>query len=460
MKFKKKNKKQAGVALMMVLSSIAMLTTLVVEFAYNSHVTSTMASNNLNRLQAHYLARSAMSFAKLQVQIEKDIRKQLKNYAKYLSGVIGSEPVCKILPFSTGLLRGGLGDIEGEADTDQVKDELEASPEGTEDSAGEGEELEFEGILQAAAAGDFLSFDGDFSVNCDVEDKKINLNYFSQLNPESEVNEDTQVNAYESHKRLVESLLAGTDYEPYFEDDPSLRRTLVNNISDWVDTNNLVDESPGFQGGYEDQKYSDLSYSVKNGKYSTVRELLMVSGMTDDIYKLLAPNVTIYGDDKINICLAEDPMIKAFVVRYSNTTPDVDPIAPDNDELLDEIIAAVRQVCLTPVPKANEVANAIREKMGLEAESATVGSNPGKGKGKTTGKKTTAKTNPNDGSQQGNIAGAQAPKALTQQISVESRYYSFDLTGSAGDIILNIKAVLNTEDADPTKWPLLYYRVE
>ena len=65
---------ESGVALLMVLGSVAILTTMVVEFAYNSHIAYTMTRNNLDRLKAYYLARSGMGFAKLQVKIEKDIR--------------------------------------------------------------------------------------------------------------------------------------------------------------------------------------------------------------------------------------------------------------------------------------------------------------------------------------------------------------------------------------------------
>jgi len=446
---KRHRKRQEGIALLMVLSTIALLTTLVVDFGYNSHIAYTMASNNRDRLQAYYLTRSALGFARLQVKIEKDIRSQLAKYAKYLEGVVGSEPICTLMPFSTGLLRGftdgaAEGGLEGGAE-----DSGETVPtEGVEEGAGGG--LQFEGIMAAAAASDFLSFEGDFSVSCYVEDSKMNLNYFRQLNPEEPIPEEEEVNDYERHKRLLESLLAGSAYNEFFEDTPEKRRELVNNIADWVDTNNLVDEQPGFQGGYEDQYYQDRSYTVKNGKMSTPGELLLIEGMSDDIYNKLYSNVTIYGDDKINVCLADDEMVKAFVVRYSNTTAEIDPILPDNDELLAEILDAVRQACLTPLPKANEVANAIRGILGLEPEAAV----------KETKSKSKTKTAKKDEDKEGDEEKKPVAKTLTEQIVTENRYYSFDLTGSAGDIILRVRAVLHVEDKDPEKWPLLFYKVQ
>ncbi len=439
---------------MMVLGSIVLLTAMVVEFAYNSHVTYTMAHNDLDRLKAYYLARSALGFAKLQVKIEKDIRKQLANYAKYLAGVVGSEPICKMMPFSTDLLRGVLGGglmapEEGAADEAGAGDEGEEPSEPSDD-------MSFEGIMAAAAAGDFLEFDGNFAVSCDVEDRKMNLNFFYGLAAEEPVDQETRVNSYESHKRLLESLLTGEDFEEYFEDEPEKRRKLVNNIADWVDTNTLVDESPGFQSGYEDRAYEEFGYKVKNGKFSTPGELLLVTGMTDEIYQKLSPNVTIYGDEKVNVCLADEEMVKAFVIRYSNTTEEVDPILPDNSELLDEIVAAVQQACLTPVPKALEVANAIRTVLNLPPETSSTAS---------TSTSSSSSSSSSQSTSQSGSAGTQTQtptvsKKLTEQISTENRFYSFDLTGSSGDIILNIKAILHTEDKDPNKWKMLFFRVQ
>jgi type II secretory pathway component PulK len=426
---------ERGVALLMVLTTITLLTGMIVEFAYNSHIAYSMSMNQLSRVKAYYLARSALGFARLQVQIEKDIRAQLARYANYLTGVVGSEPICKIMPFSTELFRATVSAGDGE-DSEASDDFDDSGDAGGEESS----ELSFGGILKAAAVGDFLNFDGDFSVSCGVEDGKLNLNYFRDLKPDEELAEGVEVNPYESHKRLIESLLATPDFQEFFEDDLTLRRKLVNNIADWVDANTQVDESPGFQAGYEDQVYTDFPYKTKNGKFSTTEEVLLVAGMHDLLFEKLAPNITIYGDDKINLCLAEDPAVKAFVIRHSNENPDLTPIYPDNDELLDKIVEVVRDACMTPSPQANQIANAIRTILGLPAEAL-----PKNSKSKKKNSKKTVKP---------------GPKTLTEQIVTEHRYYSFDLTGSSGDIILNIKAVLDVTDKDPKKWRYLYYRIQ
>jgi hypothetical protein len=244
--------------------------------------------------------------------------------------------------------------------------------------------------------------------------------------------------------------LVGGEFDKYFEEDPTARRKLVDNLADWIDKNNLVDEAVGFQGGYEDQRYQGGSYTVKNGKLSTPGEILLVAGIGDDIYQKLISNVTIYGDEKVNLCLANESMIKAFVIRYSNVTEEVDPILPDNEELLIEIVAAVQEACMTPNPKAHEVANAVLKVLNLPPEAATVASKEPPQPEKT-----------EESAQEGQVPKPTVvPTKLTEQISTENRFYSFDLTGSSGDIILNIKAVIHTEDRDPDKWKMLFYRIE
>lgn len=453
--------KENGAALLMVLGAIAFLTSLIVEFAYNSHIAYAMSRNNYNRLQAYYLARSALGFAKLQIKIESEIRSQIAQYSQYLAGVIGSEPLCKLMPFATEMLRGsaGLAETENEAEGLYQEEGEEAVP-GESPPPGAEKVDEFEGIMRAAAVGDFLSFEGDFSVACEVEDARFNLNYFRVLNPETPVPEGSKANAYEHHKLLLESLLSSPQYEKIFEDVPERRRRIVNQIADWVDKNTLVDESPGFQAGYEEQDYSDASYQVKNGKFSSIEEVMLIAGMDDNIFQNLKTNITVYGDNKVNLCLSDDEMIKAFVIRYSNSTPEMDPIYPDNEELLTQVIAAVRQACLTPTPQAVEVANAILTVLGRPVEAAQAP--------KTTTQSGTGqpeegdeeKTEEAEVKKEGETQPIPTPTTLTEQIVTQNRYYSFDLTGSAGEIILSIRAVLNTENKDPKKWPLLYYRIQ
>ena len=51
-------RKQSGVALMLVLAALVVLTTMAAEFAYNTNVSYHLALNERDRLKAQYLAQS------------------------------------------------------------------------------------------------------------------------------------------------------------------------------------------------------------------------------------------------------------------------------------------------------------------------------------------------------------------------------------------------------------------
>lgn len=50
--------------------------------------------------------------------------------------------------------------------------------------------------------------------------------------------------------------------------------------------------------------------------YRAAAEILLVSGMTQDVYRRLAPFVTVYGDDKLNVNLADPVVLWAYADAY------------------------------------------------------------------------------------------------------------------------------------------------
>ena len=74
--------------------------------------------------------------------------------------------------------------------------------------------------------------------------------------------------------------------------------TLVNHLTDWVDEDN---ESKN--GGDERSYYRDLDGDTipPNQPFKTLPELHMVEEMTDELYDVLEPNITIYGVAGINV---------------------------------------------------------------------------------------------------------------------------------------------------------------
>src|SRR3990167_10793033 len=68
---------QKGIALLMVLSTIAVLTVAMVELGTNSRINYRMAVHNKERVQAYYLAKSGLNFSKLILKYNKQAEKML-----------------------------------------------------------------------------------------------------------------------------------------------------------------------------------------------------------------------------------------------------------------------------------------------------------------------------------------------------------------------------------------------
>ena len=75
-------------------------------------------------------------------------------------------------------------------------------------------------------------------------------------------------------------------------------KEIANAIVDWRDTDIII--SPG---GAESNYYEGLKmpYECKNGEFQAIEELLLVKGMTPEIFSKLQNVITIYGEGKINI---------------------------------------------------------------------------------------------------------------------------------------------------------------
>jgi len=62
---------QRGVALLLVLTWIALAVALVSEFSYGTSVDAAQAANARDELRAHYLAKSAVNLSRLLIKIQK-----------------------------------------------------------------------------------------------------------------------------------------------------------------------------------------------------------------------------------------------------------------------------------------------------------------------------------------------------------------------------------------------------
>jgi len=404
---------QKGIALMIVLAAITLLTATATEFAYSTNVNYNLALNDKERLQAYFLAGSAIKLMELELKLEKQLRTNVANsqVGQMLSGNMAG-PLCQQFPLSTGLIRSMF--------MGQIPD----SEEGAEGVEEEGSPAAFVSGMQVEAAEEFLNFEGDFEGTCADESAKFNLNMFSGKDPAQEVM--SGYNSYDKSKQMLEALLSRPEYKKLFPEDSSDKlREISRNIADWIDTNDRMNELGGSSTGSENSLYPTgvSAYSVKNGKFLSLEEVYLVADVLDEWFNPIKNNFTVYGGDKVNVCIAPDEMVSAVITQYITSDSAITGINVNDKDRMKQFVDIVKQGCAGMKPNVNDIANSLKSALGLADN---------------------AKTTTN----------------FADLITTESRYYSLIGTGFVRDSVVKITAVLDTKESQPSRWKFVYWRVE
>ena len=398
--------------MMMVISAIMLLSMVALEFVFGSNVNYRIAVNEKERLQAHYLAESALNLMKVELKMDKQIKSAIASSPIAQGLPIDlSQPMCQQFPFSTELIRAFF--IGGEIP-------LMGGTEGDVKAEGEKKEDSSATVFEAETAQEFLSFEGDFNGECKNEESKFNLNYFANLDPAQE--SLSGLNQYDAYKFILTNFLKADRYKKLFED-PGKIEDAVRNIADWTDKNDVINTPGGTSQGAEVSLYKDeKAPRPRNTKFLSLDEVHLVDGVKDTWFMPLEDMFTIYGGNKINICMAEDDVIWALIIAYAGQKPDLPPIDSKNADLKKKFVDTVRFSCTGVQPQTSKIASDLDTALGIG------------GTGQTSG-------------------------GFASLITTENRYYSLKLTGQVGNTVVNIKTVLDTKDQDPKKWKMLYYKV-
>jgi general secretion pathway protein K len=132
------------------------------------------------------------------------------------------------------------------------------------------------------------------------EESKINVNH---LVSEKGLFDEVQ-------KKLWERLLK----QPRFGLTADQVNTIIHGVKDWIDQDSEV---TGIYGA-EDTAYLQRGYRCKNGPLNTIEELLLISGITKEIFygterrEGIQPYFTVFGSGQININTAPLPILLAL----------------------------------------------------------------------------------------------------------------------------------------------------
>jgi general secretion pathway protein K len=297
---------QRGVALIMVLGAITILTVILAEFQEEAGTEATAAIADRDALKAEFAARSAIQLARLLIASEPTIRTAIGPLLSLMMGGSGA-PQIPVWEYADQVL-GAFNDSDGAAAFNSLA-----------------------GV--DATKGKNLGMKGQsFEVTIIDEDSKLNLNTASR---------GDAITQQRLGLSLI-GLMTGDQYNPMFENRAADgqyadRATVCGAIVDWADGDeNFYGCDPrnaqNTGSASEDQAYSLLKvpYRRKNAPYDSLEELHLVRGVSDDFFATFVdPDptnprkrvMTVWGQGSVNVNSANAQTLLAVVCGAAVQNP-------------------------------------------------------------------------------------------------------------------------------------------
>jgi general secretion pathway protein K len=324
------SRKQRGVAMLIVLTWLALMISVIGEFTYGTSVDAAQAANARDELRAHYLARSSVSLSRLLIKIQQQfIDPVMGQVQKMLTSAMGSSTT------------NGTGGASGSGAPPTLGFSLRVTDyastlmgffSGSKDEvAGLGSLI---GIDTTNVKGLGLK-SGNFDAQITAEDGKIDINCGSG----GASDRSKQLVVY----RLLMGLMYSRRFDKLFSDADNtgnfaVRTDVARAIIDWADGDEQM-FSPEGGSNSEDYRYDSHAdhYRAHNNSYDTLEEVKMVRGVSDAFMEAFQPFLTVYASDpscKVNLGAISNkesgdctPLVMA-VIRAAATP---DPLKPPAD---------------------------------------------------------------------------------------------------------------------------------
>jgi len=308
-----------GVALILVLTTVAILSSIAVEFGYQARVSLHLAENSRDELRAYYLARSAVNLSRLLLHFQKQVDQVGGQLGAALSGMLsrpgttgggapqlpGAAPASnlgirlwEILPIDSNVMPALLGGGDLSALGAPAPD-LYGQPPPQEETR--------RPQIAAPAVHSFGGFEGAFKAKIVDENSRINARGLDGLGA-TPLATLTQLRA----------MMNDPKYDFIFDEDDAnrdrvRRDDVILALKDWIDldeTGTALDPtnpSNPFVNGFSDENsaYDRYvpRYKAKNAPFDSLEELYMVRGVNDRFMAAFGDRLTVWLDvnAKLNI---------------------------------------------------------------------------------------------------------------------------------------------------------------
>lgn len=351
-------KRERGVALLIVIVGIAILTVMATEFAYNSRVDLQLATNERDSLRAYYLARSGIGLSRMVLKFQKQLDSTpIPNLSGLLQqfmggaapggalGAGGAPGAAGAAPSTMNLQIWRMAKVDCHMLQAMVASDG-VDPRDAKPSGKFAFDQEFPDVAQAQQKRSFGGFEGCFNATISDEEEKINLNRLDAGQLSSQPVVATLLN-----------LLNDKRFEFLFEREDSNRvktspQDLILALHDWIDedevqsTLNTSGQGEPFLRGFSDENYGydkyNPRYKAKNARFDTLDELYMVHGMNDRIMAAFRDRFTVYPDINARMNINTDDPLLLYMAILSVA----DPARPDprlqNPLFVEQLIKQIR----------------------------------------------------------------------------------------------------------------------
>ncbi|MES1171800.1 MAG: hypothetical protein ABUL77_01060 [Bacteroidota bacterium] len=294
-----KRARDKGVALLVVITWLALMIALVSEFTFGTSVDAAQAANARDELRAHYMARSAINLSRLLIKIQQKFVEPVMGQAqKMLQSAMNPTPSSASGASASSSPLAGFGISLRVTD---YSDLLMGFFSGSKDEVTSLGSLIGLDISQAKGLG---MKSGRFDAEITPEDGKIDLNCGVGLNFSPE-EAKKRLNVF----RLLSGLIFSTRYDRLFSQANNdgqfvSRLDVARALMDWADLDEQM-FSPEGGSAAEDYHYDAEKdrYRAHDARFDSLEEIKQVRGVSDEFLEAFGPYLTIYpNSDTTRAC--------------------------------------------------------------------------------------------------------------------------------------------------------------
>ncbi len=312
---------RGGMAILMVMTSVMLLTILITEIVSGATVRIQLAAQYRDEVQAEALAGTGVQLYRLVLMLSKQVgNNPMVQQVGQMIGV-NADTIWMMVPtINTQLLRLVLA-TDGDADNLSDEERAEMVASGGLTAEQREESREDSGPMRR----NFLDFDGDFSASVQDENRRIYVGSFNATTVSELLQTPSGAEIY--------AMLGREEYQDYLRDQNIVREELIGNLADWTDP----DDVRIYQGGRETALYERLEdpYRPKNAPFDTREEIRLVEGWhLDGVWERVGHHLTVYGDGKININTAPIEVMFGLLMAFADGMNTDSYVEPYHDELM------------------------------------------------------------------------------------------------------------------------------